>query len=80
MRSSNRDNYEDFKTYGLFGVLLGKLFQQTRKYPFLNALIKTNDIIIGRFSQTDEEIRPLMSLSIQQEVAIIEELLAKKIG
>ena len=78
MRPSNRNIYEDFKTYGLFGVLLGKLFLQTRKYPFLNALIKTNDIIVGRFSQMDKEIKPLMVLSIQQEVTIIEELLEKK--
>lgn len=78
MRPSNRNIYEDFKIYGLFGVLLGKLFLQTRKYPFLNALIKTNDIIVGRFLQMDKEIKPLMVLSIQQEVTIIEELLEKK--
>lgn len=80
MRPSNRNNYEDFKVYGLFGVLLGKLFLQTRKYPFLNALIKINDIIIGRFLQMNKEIKPLMALSIQQEVTIIEELLKKKIS
>lgn len=77
MRPEDTTNFADFEGYALFGILLGRLFNKTKFYPFLNALLKLNDILLGAASKA-EEIKGLVTLSIYQEKNIIERILKEK--
>ena len=47
MRPNNKKNYLYINNYSLFGIVLGLLFSETKKYQYLNAHVKLNDILIG---------------------------------
>ena len=47
MRPNNKKNYLYINNYSLFGIVLGLLFSETKKYQYLNAHIKLNDILLG---------------------------------
>ena len=47
MRPFNKKDYLHINNYSLFGIVLGLLFSETKKYQYLNAHIKLNDILLG---------------------------------
>ena len=77
MRPEDKTNFEDFESYALFGILLGKLFKKTKFYPFLNALLKLNDILLGIVPNAKEN-KDLVTISINLEKNIIIGILKEK--
>lgn len=47
MRPNNKKDYLQIDNYSLYGIVLGLLFSETKKYQYLNAHIKLNDVLIG---------------------------------
>lgn len=47
MRPNNKKDYLQIDNYSLYGIVLGLLFFETKKYQYLNAHIKLNDVLIG---------------------------------
>lgn len=78
MRPKDKDNFLEFENYCLFGIVLGEIFKKNKKYQFLNAHIKINDIILGWKNDIDEKHLLLKSYSLNLECTNVVNILNEK--
>jgi hypothetical protein len=79
MRPKNKENYLNIENYSLFGIILGLLFSKTKKYQYLNAHVKLNDILLGwNLSDMPENNLLLRAYSLDLEYKNVINTLNKK--
>lgn len=79
MRPFHKKNYLCVNNYSLFGIILGLLFSKTKKYQFLNAHVKLNDILLGWDNDNlNEDSLMLRAYSLDLEYKNVIQILNKK--
>jgi hypothetical protein len=79
MRPNNKKNYLYINNYSLFGIVLGLLFSETKKYQYLNAHVKLNDILIGWDTHNlNDDSLMLRAYSLDLEYSNVIQILDKK--
>lgn len=79
MRPSNKNDYLHINNYSLFGIVLGLLFSKTKKYQYLNAHVKLNDILLGwNTYNLNEDSLILRAYSLDLEYNNVIQILNKK--
>lgn len=79
MRPNNKKDYLHIDNYCLFGIVLGLLFSYTKKYQYLNAHIKLNDILLGwKTINLNEDSLMMRSYSLDLEYKNVIGILSEK--
>ena len=79
MRPNNKKDYLHIDNYCLFGIVLGLLFSYTKKYQYLNAHIKLNDILLGwKTINLNEDSLMMRSYSLELEYKNVIGILSEK--
>lgn len=80
MRPNNKKNYLQIDNYSLYGIVLGLLFSETKKYQYLNAHIKLNDVLIGwKADYLNKASLTLRAYSLDLEYNNVIQILNKKL-
>ena len=79
MRPFNKKDYLYINNYSLFGIVLGLLFSETKKYQYLNAHVKLNDILLGWHTYNlNEDSLMFRAYSLNLEYNNVIQILKKK--
>lgn len=73
-RPIDKQSLNNFRLYVIFTQVLTNAFETTKKLPYLNALLKANDIGQSVSGQLNEEEKMMLGYSIQKEREFIMEL------
>ena len=68
-------DFTSYRLYALFGLVLIKAYDETGFLPFLNALLKTNDILVSRKDELDDITSNLACISINEEIIAVGKLI-----
>jgi hypothetical protein len=80
MRPNNKKDYLQMDNYSLYGIVLGLLFSETKKYQYLNAHIKLNDVLIGwEANYLNKASLTLRAYSLDLEYNNVIQILNKKL-
>tara|TARA_B110000858_G_C17752177_1_gene450232 strand:- start:161 stop:751 length:591 start_codon:yes stop_codon:yes gene_type:complete len=79
MRPNNKNDYLQIDNYSLFGIVLGLLFSETKKYQYLNAHVKLNDILLGwKTYNLNEDSLTIRAYSLDLEYKNVLQILSEK--
>jgi len=79
MRPNNKKDFLEIDIYSLYGIILGLLFSLTKKYQYLNAHVKLNDILLGwKTNNLKKDSLTLRAYSLDLEYNNVTKILNKK--
>lgn len=73
-RRINKNDFEELKLYVLFSYILTLAYEKSCKLPYLNSLLKINDINLSNAENLQEEERILLGYCIHVEMEFIQKL------
>lgn len=70
-RRIDKNDFEELKLYILFAYILTLAYAKSKKLPYLNSLLKVNDINISNVSNFSSDIIELLGYCVQKEKGYI---------
>ena len=74
-RPTSNSNYMNVRLYAQFGLVLIKAYNNTGFLPLLNALLKSNDILISLQTELDNFTTRLACHTIKEEIIAVDQLI-----
>lgn len=79
LRALDKQDYQDKDNYLKFGYLLVLYYGQKQYLPYLNALLKLNDILCSISSEFSELQRLVFAFLLRNEIGYVENLMQTRI-
>ena len=77
-RPTDKSDYREPGRYALFGVVLVLAYRNTGRLPYLNALLKMNDILCSTFAAMDSATKKMFRWLLEEERELITTLIEKR--